>query len=153
MGYLSERVSYLRGLADGLKIDEDTNEGKLFKLIIDVIDDIAVSVEDVEDTQNEILDSVDDIEERLDEAEDCLYDECDEDCDCCSKDDETEYAELECPNCGAEIELDQAVIDEDKNVLICPNCKEEIQIEWIDDCDSDCCCCVHDCGGEDEEDE
>ena len=86
MGYLSERVSYLRGLADGLKIDEDTNEGKLFKLIIDVIDDIAVSVEDVEDTQNEILDSVDDIEERLDEAEDCLYDECDEDCDCCSKD-------------------------------------------------------------------
>ena len=27
MGYLSERVSYLRGLADGLKIDEDTNEG------------------------------------------------------------------------------------------------------------------------------
>ena len=54
MGYLSERVSYLRGLADGLKIDEDTNEGKLFKLIIDVIDDIAVSVEDVEDTQNEI---------------------------------------------------------------------------------------------------
>ena len=61
MGYLSERVSYLRGLADGLKIDEDTNEGKLFKLIIDVIDDIAVSVEDVEDTQNEILDSVDDI--------------------------------------------------------------------------------------------
>ena len=69
MGYLSERVSYLRGLADGLKIDEDTNEGKLFKLIIDVIDDIAISVEDAEDTQNEILDAVDDIEERLDEAE------------------------------------------------------------------------------------
>ncbi|MFR1517592.1 MAG: CD1247 N-terminal domain-containing protein [Clostridia bacterium] len=146
MGYLSERVSYLRGLADGLKIDEETNEGKLFKLIIDVIDDIAVSVEDAEDTQNELLDAVDEIEERLDEAEECLYDECD-DC-CCGED--TEFAELECPNCGAEIELDKAVIDEDKNILICPNCKEEIQIEWIDECDEDCCCCDHDCSGDEE---
>ena len=27
MGYLSERVSYLRGVADGLKINEETSEG------------------------------------------------------------------------------------------------------------------------------
>lgn len=147
MGYLSERVSYLRGLADGLKINEETSEGKLLKLIIDVIDDIAVSVEDVEDTQNEILDSIDDVEERLDDAEDYLYDDCDDDCCCC--DEEEEYAELECPSCGAEIELDKAVIDEEKNVLICPSCKEEIQIEWEDDCGEDCCCCGHDCGEDD----
>ena len=137
MGYLSERVNYLRGFADGLKIDKDTDMGKLLNLIIDVIDDIAISVEENEDTQNEILDSVDEIDERLSDVEECL----DGDCDCC--DDETEYAEVECPNCGAEIELDEAVIADYKGVIICPNCEEEIQIEWVDDCDDDGCCCGH----------
>lgn len=152
MGYLSERVSYLRGLMDGLKIEEESNEGKLFKLIIDVVDDIAISVEDIEDTQNELLDSVDDLEERLDDVENDLYEECDDESDsCCCGDEETEYTDLECPNCGAEIELDQAVIDSEKNVLICPNCKEEIQIEWVDDCDGECSCCGHDCGESDDQ--
>ena len=132
MGYLSERVSYLRGVADGLKINEETSEGKLLKLIIDVIDDIAVSVEDAEDTQNEILDAVDEIEDRLDEAEGCIYKEHE-----MQNPEELEYAELECPNCGAEIELDRAVIEEDRNVLVCPNCKEEIKIEWLDDWEGD----------------
>lgn len=149
MGYLSERVNYLRGFADGLKIDKETDEGKLLNLIIDVIDDIAISIEDNEDTQNDLLDSVDDLEERLTDVEDYLDEEAD-DCCCCCDDDETEYAEVECPNCGAEIELDEAVLDEDRDVLVCPNCKEEIQIEWVDDCDDDCCCCGHD---HDEEEE
>ena len=156
MGYLSERVSYLRGLADGLNISEDTNEGKLLKVMIDVIDDIAISVEDVEDTQNEIMDTVDDIDERLEDAEDFIYEDedCDDDCCCCGDDDcdcdDMEYAELECPNCGAEIELDSSIIDEEMNVLICPGCMEEIEIEWIDDCDEDCCCGCHECAEDDE---
>ena len=154
MGYLSERVSYLRGLADGLDISDDTKEGKLLKVIIDVLDDVAISVEEVEDEQKALLDDIDDIDARLEDAEDIIYEDCDCDCDCddddcccgCDCDDEDiEYTDLECPNCGAEIELDSAIIDEEKNVLICPDCKEEIEIEWIDD-EEDCCCgcCDHD---------
>ena len=60
MGYLSERVSYLRGLADGLNISDDTNEGKLLKVIIDVLDDVAISIEEVEDEQKALLDDIDD---------------------------------------------------------------------------------------------
>ena len=152
MGYLSERVSYLRGLADGLEISDDTKEGKLLKVIIDVLDDIAISVEEVEDEQKALLDDIDDIDARLEDAEDIIYEDCDCDCDdddcCCGCDcdeEDIEYTDLECPNCGAEIELDSAIIDEEKNVLICPDCKEEIEIEWIDDEDDCCCgCCDHD---------
>ena len=159
MGYLSERVSYLRGLADGLNISDDTNEGKLLKVIIDVLDDVAISIEEVEDEQKALLDDIDDIDERLEDAEDFIYDDCDCDCDCdcdyddddddcccCDcEDDDFEYTDLECPGCGAEIELDSAIIDEDKSVIICPECKEEIEIEWLDDEDEDCCCgcCDH----------
>ena len=135
MGYLSERVSYLRGLADGLEISDDTKEGKLLKVIIDVLDDIAISVEEVEDEQKALLDDIDDIDARLEDAEDIIYEDCDCDCDCdcddddcccgCDCDDEDiEYTDLECPNCGAEIELDSAIIDEDKNAKneCCEHC-------------------------------
>ena len=33
---LNERVSYLRGLSEGMGLKEDTNEGKLFNHIIDI---------------------------------------------------------------------------------------------------------------------
>ena len=40
------------------------------------------------------------------------------------------------------------MIEEDRNVLVCPNCKEEIKIEWLDDCEGDCCGCGCSCGEE-----
>ena len=45
MAYLAERVSYIKGLMDGMNIDLATNEGKLFKAIVDVLDDMALSIE------------------------------------------------------------------------------------------------------------
>ena len=41
---LNEKVSYLRGLAEGLGLDENTNEGKLFTHIIDILDDMANAI-------------------------------------------------------------------------------------------------------------
>ena len=49
---LRERVSY-KGLSEGMKIDENTNEGKLLMAIIDVIDDMFLAVEDLEEIQDE----------------------------------------------------------------------------------------------------
>ena len=40
MKYLREKVSYLKGLADGLPLDENTNEGKVLRAIIEVLDDM-----------------------------------------------------------------------------------------------------------------
>ena len=34
MGFLRERVSYLKGLCEGMKLDANTNEGKLLTAII-----------------------------------------------------------------------------------------------------------------------
>ena len=43
MGYLSERVSYLRGLADGLSLNKESAESRLFDEIIELLDDISSS--------------------------------------------------------------------------------------------------------------
>jgi hypothetical protein len=42
MGYLSERVSYLRGLADGLSLNKESAESRLFDEIIELLDDISI---------------------------------------------------------------------------------------------------------------
>ena len=38
---ISEKVAYLKGLAEGLNLDTDSKEGKLIAAIIDVLDDMA----------------------------------------------------------------------------------------------------------------
>ena len=39
---VTEKVAYLKGLAEGMAIDENSKEGKLLKAITDVLADLAV---------------------------------------------------------------------------------------------------------------
>jgi hypothetical protein len=75
MGFLRERVSYLKGLSEGMKIDENTNEGKLLMAIIDVIDDIALAVEDLEEIQDEQAELIESIDNDLAEVEYVIFDD------------------------------------------------------------------------------
>ena len=138
MAYLSERVSYIKGLMDGMNFDTTTNEGKLFKAIIDVLDDMAMSIEDTEETQDQVIETLNEVSESLEELEDVVYDDCDCDCDCCGEDDES----FCCPECGEELPLEDLDIDENTESIVCPACKTEIELEWDDeDCCCDCCGC------------
>lgn len=133
MSYISERVAFIKGLAEGMKIDETTNEGKLFTAIIDVLDDIALAIEDVEEIQDEMSEQVDGIDDDLAELEKTVYDE----------DEEIEFEEIECPYCGEEIEVDLDLIDEDAEAIECPHCHQKIELEWDCDCEDDECGCGH----------
>ena len=137
MGYLSERISYIRGLADGLELGEDSKEAKVISAMIELLDDMAFSVEELEEQQDLINDDLDEMDEIVGELEDYVYgDDCD--CDCC---DEMEFEDVTCPSCGAEIELDDDMISDDCTYFTCPACHEKIDIDWDcaeDDCDSGC---------------
>ena len=86
---ITEKVSYLKGLAEGLSIDDTTKEGKIIKAIIDVLDDVAFSVADLEDGLAEVCDQVDLIDEDLEALEEECEDEgCD--CGCCGHDHDAE---------------------------------------------------------------
>ncbi len=159
MNYLKEKVSYLKGLADGMQINDTTNEGKLLKAIIDVLDDVALAVEDIEEIQEELIEQVDEMDEDLAEVESLLYDEEDEedecDCDCeeCDEDDEDEedegiIAEFDCPHCGKSVNLADAFMKKDS--VLCPHCDKEIEIEWSCDCE-DCEECEDDEDNEDDQ--
>ena len=92
MGYLVEKVAYLRGLAEGMKIDDKTNEGKMIGKILEVLEELSANFEDLSD---EVLEG----EARIDELEECFDELCEEldegcDCDCCGGDDAIKKSSL-----------------------------------------------------------
>ena len=115
-----EKVAYLRGLADGLKLTDTTAEGKVLLNVIEVLDDLALSVTDLEDAVEELGEVVDAIDDDLQDVEDALYEEDDEDEDY-DFDEDDDYGlddydefddedeplyEVKCPTCGDTIYLD-----------------------------------------------
>ena len=128
---ITEKVAYLRGLAEGMKLDSSTNEGKLTLAIIDTLDDIALTVSDLEDTVAELSAQVDEIDDDLGELEDEVYsDGCDDE----DEDFDDTLYEVECPSCGDIICLDEDMLDEGE--IDCPNCGEKLEFDFEDgDCD------------------
>ena len=45
----SERAAYIRGLMEGLDLDPNAKETKLFNAVVDLLDDLCLSVEEMED--------------------------------------------------------------------------------------------------------
>lgn len=125
---VTEKAAYLRGLAEGLDLDEKKDETKLFKAMMDVIDDLALTVSDLEDELALLTEQVDAVDEDLDDLEQFVYeDECD---DCC--DDDEDVYEVDCPACGETVYFDGEDID--NGFAACPACGEKLEFE-LDGCD------------------
>lgn len=133
--FIKERVSYLKGLADGMKIEESTNEGRLLKAIIEVLDDIADEIDYLQEVQDEMSEHIDSIDEDLAELESYVYEDYeDEDGDIEEDEDDAYIGEIECPHCKEKIDVYEDMLDDD-NTLRCPECGGEIEI------DEEGCCC------------
>ena len=151
---LTEKVAYLKGLVEGLGIDETTSQGKVTKAVVDILNDMALSIADLDECATELYEEVEALDEDLGNLEDDFYEEFEEDeyddeeededddcdCDCCCD----EIYEVECPNCHEEICIDGEILD--MGSIDCPNCGEHLTFEIEEeDCDCDCGCCDHDC--------
>ena len=148
---ISEKSAYLKGLMDGLKLDTESNEGKMIAAIVDLLGDMSKRMVDIEDTTIAISDELDEIEEDLDAIEDFIMDEDDED----DWDDEDYYDpeeedeldeepeegfdfgdedstiyEVECA-CGNVINFDEEVLE--SGSIVCPNCGETLEFTFDDD--------------------
>ncbi|MEG2382621.1 MAG: hypothetical protein RSB39_03465 [Oscillospiraceae bacterium] len=83
----SEKVAYLKGLAEGLGLGNETREDKLFAAIIDVLDVIAHDIEDIEENALDLGEEIDAISDDLSVVEGILMDD-DDECCCCHDDDD-----------------------------------------------------------------
>ena len=137
---VTEKVAYLKGLVEGLDFDADKKETKVINAVLDVLEDLALAVSDLDDEMAVVTEQLDAVDEDLADLEEVFYeelDDCDCDCDCddCCDCDEDMY-EVECPNCGELIYFDEEIILDGK--ADCPACGEVLEFE-VDECDCDCC--------------
>ena len=155
---ISEKSAYLKGLMDGLKLDTETNEGKMIAAIVDLLGDMSKRMVDIEDTTIAISDELDEIEEDLDAIEDFIMDEDDEEDDWDDEgddyydpeededadaedeeepeegfdfgDEDSTIYEVEC-SCGNVIDFDEEVLE--SGSIVCPNCGETLEFTFDDE--------------------
>ncbi len=153
---LTEKAAYLKGLMDGLKIDDSTNEGKVLLALYDLVSDIANAVEEIDQDVDDIVEFCNVLDEDLaniendlyededddydeDYCDDCDCDCCDDDCDCCDCCDcDDDCYEVVCPTCGDTIELTLEMVEEGS--IECPGCGEFLEFDIEEECDCDCGC-------------
>lgn len=138
----SEKVAYLKGLAEGMGIQEDNGQGKLFKVIIDILEDLALDLADTKDSLVDLTDSVEAVSEDLSELEDDFYESpcftcegcADEEDDEADEDDEDDgesvFYSVECPSCGFKLTVDEDILD--LGTFECPECGEVIDLTSAD---------------------
>lgn len=132
---LTEKMSYLQGLLDGLEVDTSTKEGKALVQMSDVMQEMVIYVEDLQAQVDELTELCDILDADLGDVEEEVFDlddDCcceDDDCDC-DFDDEDEMYEVCCPNCGDTILLNDSILEEGS--MECPNCGETLEFDYDD---------------------
>ena len=126
MSRLTDRISYLQGLAEGMKLNPEKDSHKLILGILDVLGEVGASFEALAESHGELSEYVEAIDEDLADLEANLYDDENEDLAKKEPDDDFEgMIEYECPHCGAKVEIDPDEVDFDEDSL-CPGCGKEL---------------------------
>lgn len=162
MKTLTEKLSYIQGLCEGLELDGTTKEGKVLLAVVELLDELTDTVSQLDSDIDEIYEEIDAIDEDLTDVEDALlYDDEDEEesCSCGHHhdeedededmsefyDEENPIYEITCPNCGEVVCMDEDMLFSPD--CACPNCGTPFEIEMDEDecdCEDGCNCgCDH----------
>lgn len=131
---IGEKVSYIKGLAEGLDVND-----KVIAAILDVLTDIADNLAEVDEELDDVASVMTDLEESVADLEDEVYDIDDDDYDYDEDedyDDELdEMYETTCPACNNTIRFDyeQAA----SGGMDCPNCGQHLEFSLEDDDDAE----------------
>ena len=153
---IKEKIAFLKGLAEGLGLNPESKAEKLISVIIDTLSAMADEIEELNENALDIGEELDAISDDLADVEEFLFDEDDDDddddfnyfddfddddddddddfeneesgCEFCSRD--SFSYEVECPSCGAEIELNES--DLMHSSIKCTSCGEELEFDFDD---------------------
>ncbi|MGN0662301.1 MAG: CD1247 N-terminal domain-containing protein [Faecalibacterium sp.] len=136
---LTEKAAYLKGLIEGLGVDESTKEGRIIKAMSELLCELASSVREIDADMTQAYDQLNDISAELEDLEADLYEELEDD-DSEDEDDELPmdtddsndpYYEVACPNCGETVYVSEG--DLDAGEAICTSCGVTFEVALADD--------------------
>ena len=155
---LTEKIAYMKGLLDGMELKGDTKEGKAILQMADVMEEMAVYIDDLQSQVDELTELCDLLDHDLGEVESDLYcDDDDDDDDSFDDDDDDEdedyalgkvlpsdyddtayddddddYDEVQyivnCPSCEETVNLSERQLEEGS--IVCPNCGELLEFNY-----------------------
>lgn len=133
-----EKAAYLKGLSEGLGLEPDSKEGKLWKVVTELLMDMAHEIEDLQESNMDCVDALDEVTQELSYMEDLVCDldspEDFEDYDEDEDDDEIVY-DVTCPSCGKDITMDEETLE--SGSILCPGCGELLEFDLKLDSDED----------------
>lgn len=154
---ITEKIAYIKGLAEGLALDETKPEVKVINAIVDLLDDISYDLTDMEELYDELADQVDEIDQDLADVETELFDDFDDedyeddDEDFDFDDDDTPFYEVTCGACGQKLNVSEDVLIEGE--IECPNCGELLEFDFSDLFEAEGCGDCDECAADEEEEE
>ena len=125
---ISEKVAYLKGLAEGLNLDtEKSKEGKLISVMIGILQEVGLSIEDLEENALALGEEIDVLSDDLADVESVVFDEDEND----EEDYDDDWFEVECPTCEEPLIIDDEALAE--GFIQCPNCQSKFSLDLSDD--------------------
>jgi len=158
MSKLTDRASYLRGLAEGMKLNTEKDANKLLLQLLDLTADLTTALAELTEAHDDLADYVEMVDDALGDVEDLVYedeedlppsrhrpgDEWDDE-DLFDEDEDEEDGEGEgegedgddvsmsityaCPHCGELVQFDTADVDFEEE-LPCPRCGKPLFPEF-----------------------
>ena len=125
---ISEKVAYLKGLAEGLNLDtEKSKDGKLISVMIGILEEVGLSIEDLEENALALGEEIDVLSDDLADVESVVFDEDEND----EEDYDDDWFEVECPTCEEPLIIDDEALAE--GFIQCPNCQSKFSLDLSDD--------------------
>ncbi len=127
---ISEKVAYLKGLAEGLDLDtQKSKEGKLISVMIGILEEVALSIEDLEENALALGEEIDALSDDLSDVESVVFDEDEDDME--DDEEEEDFFEVECPTCEEPLVIDEEALAE--GIIVCPNCDSKFSLDLTED--------------------
>ncbi|KJS00804.1 MAG: AraC family transcriptional regulator [Peptococcaceae bacterium BRH_c4a] len=104
-----------------MNIETESKEGRILTNVIEVLDDFATTIKEMEEAHDQLENYLESIDEDLFHLEEDVYN------DEAEASEEGEYLEVDCPRCGEVVCFESDVLeDEDTIEVTCPNCDEVV---------------------------
>lgn len=132
---ISEKVAYIQGLFDGLKLDtEKSGEARILSEVLDVLREVGQQLDGMDAAIDQFDEELDALGDTVSELEDAVFEDGEEDEDedgGFDGDEEEDFFEIPCPTCGEDLVVDDEALA--AGVVDCPVCGGKFALSFEDE--------------------
>ncbi len=130
---ITEKVAYIQGLFDGLKLDtEKSGEARILSEVLDVLREVGMQLDGMDAAMDQFDEELDALGDSVADLEEAVFDDEEEDEGFTGfEDDEEDFFEIPCPTCGEDLVVDDESLA--AGVVDCPVCGGKFALSFDDE--------------------